>query len=68
MIEVGVKELNIIQGKSYNTAQRHMKLIRQYFDKKKHHVVTLCEIAEYYNISEKDLQRTLTEKIPHKTN
>ncbi|TQD33486.1 hypothetical protein [Haloflavibacter putidus] len=49
-------DLSLFKNVSMTTAYREFKLIQQYFNKQKSHVVLNREAAEYYGISIEDFE------------
>lgn len=61
-IDIKPKDLQVIRGFCYNQALTHMKQIREYFEKKKHQLITADEVAEYYGLPVDTVKELLNKK------
>lgn len=61
-IDIKIKDLAKITGKSYGRAYILMQRIRVKLNKKDHHLVTPDEIADYFNIPIHKIIEKLKEK------
>jgi len=62
IIEIKIKDLAKITGKSYGRAYILMQRIRVKLQKQDHHLVTPDEIADYFNVPTHKILEKLKEK------
>lgn len=58
-IFINVKDIQTLQGCSYNSAWREMKAIKAAFDKTKKQKITIFEMATWQNVKIEDIKAAL---------